>query len=122
MCGLSFALRERFLPSWLCCTEEDTCFSSARPRNHSSKSRGVRVCARLGFRSGAATALSLGRLSERGRRCSGCPNAESYLDTVSERLPGRCACRDVVICVLLCSQRQLPAVGVLVQMVDENAN
>lgn len=29
------------------------------------------------------------------------------------------SCRDVVICVLLCAQRQLPAVGVLVQMVDE---
>lgn len=29
------------------------------------------------------------------------------------------ACSDVVICVLLCSQRQLPAVSELVQKVDE---
>lgn len=30
-------------------------------------------------------------------------------------------CNDVVICVLLCSQRQLPAVSKLVQKGDENS-
>lgn len=34
---------------------------------------------------------------------------------------GNFACNDVVICVLLCSQRQLPAVSTLVQKDDENS-